>query len=122
MATQEDQVHLNNIVTSINEIDSYTQHMDYNQFGRDEETQAVVGRNLRMIGDAASLLTDEVKDRFGYIDYNVLIGLKNATYNIEMERDPNILWNILQNDLPVIKDDILTATEEINREEDLSGL
>ena len=120
MTKQEDQVHLNNIVNSINEIDSYVTNLDYNMFVQAEEIQGTVARNLQMIGDAASLLSDDVRDRFGYIDFNVLINLKNAVYNIEMERDPHVLWHIIINDLPVIKDDILTATEEINREEDLS--
>lgn len=121
MATQEDQVHLNNIANAIGEIDSYVENINFNQFQREEDIQAAVARNLQMIGDAASLLSDEVKDNYGYIDFNVLIGLKNSIYNIEMERDRHLLWSIIENDLPIIRDDVLTATEEINREEDLSG-
>jgi uncharacterized protein with HEPN domain len=120
MSIQEDQVHLNNIITSINEIDSYVENMDLNQFLIDEETQSVVGRNLQMIGDAASMLSDELKDEYGYVDYNVLISLKITLYNIEAERDAGILWDIIQNDLPIIKEDIFAVTEEIGRKEDLS--
>jgi uncharacterized protein with HEPN domain len=120
MAFQEDQVHLQNIINSINEIESYTENMDLNQFLIDEETQAVVGRNLQMIGDAAFMLSDELKDGYGYVDFNVLIGLKNSLYNIEVERDGRLLWDIIENDLPIIKEDIYTVTEEISREEDLS--
>jgi uncharacterized protein with HEPN domain len=120
MAYEEDQVHLQNIINSITEIESYTENMDLNQFLIDEETQAVVGRNLQMIGDAASLLSDELKDGYGYVDYNVLIGLKNSLYNIEVERDGRLLWDIIENDLPFIKEDIFAVTEEISREDDLS--
>lgn len=120
MATQEDQVHLNNIINAINEIDAYVAHMDFNMFSREEETQSVVARNLQMIGDAASLLSDEIKDQYAYVDFNVLIGLKNANYDKEMELDHHFLWSIIENDLPLIRDDISRASEEIDREEDLS--
>lgn len=120
MISEEDQVHFNNIVNSINEIDNYTEHLDFNQFRQEEEIQGNVARNLQMIGDAANLLSDEVRDKYGYVDYNVLISLKNAGFNVEMERDPTVIWQIIKNDLPAIKDDVLTATEEINREQDLS--
>ena len=120
MATQEDMAHLNNIVNAINEIDGYVGGMDYNQCARDEETQGVAARNLQMIGDAAGMLTDEVKDEYGYVDFNVLIGLKNANYDKELELDHHFLWNIIENDLPFIRDDIARVSEEIDREEDLT--
>lgn len=119
MATQEDMVHLSNIINSINEIDGYVGGMEYNQFILDEDTQSVVARNLQMIGDAASMLSDEVKDEYAYVDFNVLIGLKNANYDKEMELDRHFIWNVIENDLPIIRDDVSRASEEIDREEDL---
>lgn len=119
MAFEEDQVHLNNIVQAINEIDGYVEHMDLNEFLTDEEAQGVVSRNLQMIGEAASLLSDELKDGYGYVDFNVLVSLKNTGYNTETERSPQLLWDIIKNDLPIVKEDIFSVTEEISREEDL---
>ncbi|MFW5760362.1 MAG: DUF86 domain-containing protein [Cyclobacteriaceae bacterium] len=120
MVSQEDQVHLNNIVNSISEIDSYIMYLDYNQFLKEEQIQGNVARNLQMIGSAAGLLSDEVKDQYGYVDFDALLTLKNAAYNVEYEQGTGLIWQIATEDLPRLKEDILTATEEINRNEDLS--
>lgn len=118
MPNVEDQIHLNNIITAINEIDGYTENMDMNQFLTDEETQGVVSRNLQMIGEAASLLSDELKEEYGHIDFEVLVGLKNSWFNVEVERH-GVLWDIIENDLPVIKEDVFAINEELSRDEDL---
>lgn len=120
MVSQEDQVHLNNIVNSISEIDSYIMYLDYNQFLKEEQIQGTVARNLQMIGSAAGLLSDEVKDQYAYVDFDALLSLKNAAYNVEYEQGTGLIWQIATEDLPRLKEDILTATEEINRNEDLS--
>jgi len=121
MVNQEDQVHLNNIINSIAEIDGYIMNLDYNQFMKEEQIQGNVARNLQMIGTAVGLLSDEVKDQYAYVDFDTLLSLKNAAYNVEYEQGTGLIWQIATEDLPRLKDDILTATEEINRNEDLSG-
>jgi len=122
MASEEDQLHLTNIINSINEIDSYGKHLDYNQFVQEEEARTSIIMNLQMIGDAASNLTDEFKDKYGYVDYDVLVNLKFAAYNNATEIDPHSVWAIIKEDLPRIRDDVASASEALNREEDLSGL
>jgi uncharacterized protein with HEPN domain len=120
MASAEDQLHLANMVSAINEIEEYARYFDYNKFVADEETRTAIVRNLQMIGDAATFLTDEFKDTYGEIDYNVLENLRYAMYNNETEIDPNFLWGIIENDLPVIREDVINASTQLSRDEDIS--
>ncbi|MFL5730297.1 MAG: hypothetical protein ACJ75J_12495, partial [Cytophagaceae bacterium] len=72
---------------------------------------------LREIGGAARLLSEEFKSSFGEIDWDVLTNLQFATYDQEIEIDPNALWYVIKNDLPLIKDQVLGITAELEDKE-----
>ena len=119
---EEDQVHLTHIANYINEIESYVQGMDYQQFADEEEVRVTVMENLQHIGQAASLLSDEYTSQFTAVDIQVLETLKSAKFNDSLEIDYRPVWSIIQNDLPVFRDLILTDTErmDIPDDDDLS--
>ena len=117
MIREEDQIHLNNISNCIQEIEAYVQGMNFNNFVQEEEVKASVMQNLQMIGEASTLLSDEFKEQFTAIEIDTLAGLRNAHYNDEMEIDHHSLWGIIRNDLPLIKDLVGTASEQIDDEE-----
>lgn len=117
---EEDQVHLSNISSMINEIEAYVENMDYNQFSREESIRQSVAVNLQQIGEAADLLSDEFKEDFTEIDYNVLNALKRAKFDEAMEVDHRQIWNVVQNDLPEFRNMVETRSEQMDRE-DQSG-
>lgn len=119
---EEDQVHLTNIANYINEIRSYVQGMDYQQFADEEGVRVTVMQNLQHIGQASSLLSDEYTSQFTAVDIQVLNTLKSAKFNDGLEIDYRPVWSIIQNDLPVFRDTILTNTErmDIPDDDDLS--
>ena len=119
---EEDQVHLTNIANYVNEIESYVQGMDYQQFVDEEEVRITVMENLQHIGQAASLLSEEYTSEFTAIDMQVLDTLKSAKFNDSLEMDYHGVWGIITNDLPVFRDTILTDSErmDIPDDDDLS--
>lgn len=119
---EEDQVHLTNIANYINEIESYTQGMDYQQFADEEEVRVTVMENLQHIGQATALLSDEYMEQFTAVDLQVLEAFKGAKFSDALEIDYRPTWNIIQNDLPLFRDMVLTDSErmDIPDEDDLS--
>ncbi len=115
---EEDQVHLSNISTMINEIEAYVENMDYNQFTREESIRQSVAVNLQQIGEAADLLSDEFTANFTEIDYRVLDVLKRAKFDEALEIDPHPIWSIITNDLPEFKNMVETRSEQMDREEE----
>ena len=114
---EEDQIHLNNITTMINEIDAYVAHMDYNQFSKEESVRQSVAVNLQQIGEASNLLSPEFKADFTEVDYRVLDVLKRAKFNEAMEVDHRQIWNVIQNDLPEFRNMIETRSEQMDKDE-----
>ena len=115
---------MNNIVNCINEIESYTKHLDYTGFVKEEGTKGAVSRNLQMIGDAAYMLysSDDWKRKFEDVNLQSLISLKNAWYNDEWEVDHQMLWNIIEADLPEIKEVVSTESEKMYNNYDIGDI
>lgn len=119
---EEDQVHLTNIANYINEIESYTQGMDYQQFADEEEVRITVMENLQHIGQATALLSDEYTEQFTAVDIQVLEAFKGAKFSDALEIDYRPTWSVIQNDLPLFRDIVLTDSErmDIPDDDDLS--
>ena len=121
MTPDEDRLHIQNIIRSAVEIEGYIQGMDYEAFTANESARTAVARNLGMIGNEASLLSDDFKNQYDEIDMRVLENLKSASYNEEMEIFQTQVWNIASNDIPLIREKLSDVSRRIDPEEDIKG-
>jgi uncharacterized protein with HEPN domain len=123
MTREEEQYHLNSMANCIMEIENYTNGMDYMDFMQSEETKAAVTRNLVMVGRAALELTnsDEFLDKFEEIDLNAISNLRYAGYNDEMEVNTEAVWQIIEHDLPVIRDEVLDISSKMDNTDDANN-
>ena len=121
LVTPEDKQHLMNMADAIEEIQSYVQYEDYNQFAKDEMTRESVARLFQDIGGAAKMLSDEFKESFGDIDWNVLIRLEDAMYDQAEETSFEAIWQIIKFDLPVIKSQVTDLAANLREEDDIQG-
>lgn len=118
---EEDQIHLNNISTMINEIEAYVANMDFSQFSKEESTRQSVATNMQQIGEAANMLSPEFKAEFTEVDYRVLDVLKRAKFSEALEQDQRQLWSVIENDLPIFRNMIETRTEQMDRTDQQPG-
>ena len=121
LITPEDRQHLMYIADAIEEIQSHVQYEDFNQFNQDEIARESVTRLFQEIGGAAKLLSDDFKESFGDIDWNVLIRLEDAMYNQATEHGFEAIWSIIQNDLPDIKSQVTDLAANLREEDDIQG-
>lgn len=121
MTPDEDRLHIQNIIRSAVEIGGYTKGMDYEDFTANESARTAVYQNLSMIGNEASLLSDDFKNQYDELDMRVLENLKQANYNEEMEVFHKQVWHIATQDIPLIKEKLSDVQPRINTEEDIKG-
>lgn len=120
---EEDEIHVNNIISCINEIEGYVEGLTYEEFSKEEEIRQSVASNLQEIGEAAGLLSDDFLSQFTDIDISVLESLKRAKYDEGLELDHHPMWNVITSDLPTFKDTLSTTSEQLDYDDDdeLSG-
>jgi uncharacterized protein with HEPN domain len=115
----EDKIRLLDIADSIREIQGYLQGTGFEEFAANEDVQQSVVNQLSFIGGAAALLSDEFKEQFGNIDWDILKGFQYAHHDQALEMDSHELLYVAQRDLPEVMDDILDVATMAESDEDL---
>lgn len=106
----DDKVKLFDMARYIEEVEGQTAGIKFEDFAKETQVKDEVAYLLREIGVAAGLLSEEFKTTYGDVDWDVLTNLQFATWDQEIEVDPHALWYIIENDLPLIKDQIYDIT------------
>lgn len=106
----DDKVKLFDMARYIEEVEAQTGGIKFEDFAKETQVKDEVAYLLREIGVAARLLSEEFKTTYGDVDWDVLSNLQFATWDQEIEVDPHALWYIIENDLPLIKDQIYDIT------------
>ena len=91
---------------AISQIESYTADLSYSQFEPERLTQDAVIRQLEIIGEASRNLSEEF--RAGHPDpaWPQIIALRNRLIHAYFDVNLGIVWDIVQNDLPQLKQHI----------------
>jgi uncharacterized protein with HEPN domain len=118
---EEDKIRILDITRSINEIRGYVGRSDYDSFAQREDIREAVTSHLLQIGGAAAMLSDEFKDKYADVDWDVLKGLQYANYDQELEMDLHPQWHIVNNDLPEMMDQLMNLSLTLEREEALEN-
>lgn len=106
MSEQRDNRKLQDIAECINRIELYTTGMDYDTFMEDIKTQDAVVRNLEIIGEAVKKLSDEFKEENNHVSWREIGKLRDKLIHHYFGINFDIVWSIIQNDVPVLDSDI----------------
>ena len=88
---------------AIEKIERYASGLNHDAFVKDDKTADSVVRNLEIIGEAASRLTENFTTQHPEIEWRKIIGLRNRIVHDYFNVDVEIVWEIIQKDLPIFK-------------------
>jgi len=95
------------ILRSVQEIESFCHGRTFHDFQEDRALQLIVERELEIIGEALARLRRDHPDLSEQIrDIHKIIGLRNVLAHGYDVLEHEILWDIVQNKLTLIKHDI----------------
>ncbi len=97
---------LNDIRQAIDRIEQYIKNLSFDAFSNDQKSVDAVVRNLEIIGEAASRLPDEFKEKYSEIEWYKVIGLRHRIVHEYFGIDIEIIWQILQKDLTELRQKI----------------
>jgi len=98
-----DRARLQHILDAIVEIESYTRQVGFDDFAENSMMRFASIKQLEIIGEAANSLTDQFKRRFSDIEWRAIIGLRNILVHHYFGIDENVVWGIIQKDIPELK-------------------
>jgi uncharacterized protein with HEPN domain len=85
-----------------------------NSFQQDDRTIDAVVRNLEIIGEAANRLPESFKLQYAEIPWGKIVGLRNRIVHEYFGVDVDIVWSILQSDLPALRPAFEKIREELS--------
>jgi uncharacterized protein with HEPN domain len=81
---------------------AFTQGLDQAQFVADAMRFDATVRNLELIGEAASHIPQGVRNAHPAIPWRMLIATRNQLIHGYLGLDNDILWSLVQTDVPVL--------------------
>lgn len=103
---KDDRLYLIHINECIERIESYVVGRDKRQFLDSTLLQDAIIRNLQVLAESTQRLSDDTRESQKEVDWFKIAGFRNVLVHdylgIEIER----VWNILEKDLPVLKEAI----------------
>ena len=113
MSHRDDRVSLDDILESIQKIETYTQEVSAADFAIDPQLQDAVIRRLEIIGEAVKNISSDLKDQYPIIPWRPMAGMRDVLihgyFGVNIQR----VWSVVKNDLPDLKQKILTLRQRL---------
>lgn len=93
-------VFVHHMIDAIKAINSYVQNYDFKKFNKDGRTQDAVVRQLEILREAATKLSENFKNDNAKIPWRDAINLRHKLIHHYFETDVELVWEITQKDLP----------------------
>jgi len=99
-------VYFEDILGAIRKISQYTSGFTIEQLKTDSKTFDAVLRNLEIIGEAIKKIPPEFQKKQPTIEWKKISGLRDILIHHYFAVDVDIIWDVLQNKLPVLEQQI----------------
>ena len=93
-------LYVKDMIESGERVLSYTQGLGQNEFVADGLTYDATLRNIELIGEAATHIPDYVREEHSDIPWRSIIGTRNRVAHGYLGVDDDVLWDIIQTDVP----------------------
>ncbi len=106
-------LYLEDILKAIRSIDKYTKDLTFQKFKRNNLVVDAVVRNLEIIGEAAKNIPANIRKKSSDIEWKKISGLRDILAHEYFGVDMEILWDIITNKLPNLKEKVSKLSKEI---------
>lgn len=62
--------------------------------------QSAVVRELQVIGEAARLISEDARMKYGKIEWRKIMGMRNRVIHEYFDIRADLVWDVVQNDIP----------------------
>lgn len=104
--TKDYSMYIEDMLESIKYIFAFLQNINEVQFSQDVQLQDAVIRRLGIIGEAATRLTKNIREKAPKIPWKSVIGLRNLVIHEYSKISLGKVWDVVQNDLPSLKEEL----------------
>lgn len=109
-----DIIRLRHILLAIEEIASYTQGVNLEQFSSSSLIFSACVRQVAIIGEASARLSETLRNQHPEVPWKTIIGMRNIIIHNYFGVSIQFVWSTIENDLPILKTQIETILQDLN--------
>lgn len=104
---------LKDILHAIHKIEVYTKDMTLHDFKKNELVVDAVIRNFEIIGEASSSIPASIQKNYSNIPWKQMSELRNFLIHEYFGVDISIIWETVNHHLPLLKEQLLEASQTL---------
>lgn len=113
MAKRQLNVYLDDIIESIELVESFVAGILQPEFEANIEKQDAVIRRLAIIGEAIKNVPDDIRAKYPEVPWRDAAGLRDVVVHEYFGVSLEVIWAVAIKELPVLKEQVLKIQEEL---------
>ncbi|MDA3885041.1 MAG: DUF86 domain-containing protein [Candidatus Delongbacteria bacterium] len=97
---QDDNTRLKHMIEACEEAELFLGTMTFEELNADRKTLQAITRDIEIIGEAASKISVELKEKHSSIPWGSIIGMRNWLIHGYFNIDSEHIWGTVKNDIP----------------------
>lgn len=104
-----DNARLKHICDAIIEVENYLLNADFDTFMNNSMMRFACIKQMEIIGEASDHISEEIKTKFSEIEWSQIKGMRNVFVHEYFGIDSKLVWEIIKQDLPDLKNKVLAV-------------
>ncbi|MCE8040170.1 DUF86 domain-containing protein [Halomonas sp. MCCC 1A11062] len=100
--------YINDMIGFAEKVLSYTEGLDQDGFINNDLTYDATLRNLELIGEAATRIPEEIRQRYPEIPWRLIVATRNRLIHAYLGIDDDTVWSIIQDNIPKLLEQLRT--------------
>ena len=109
--------YIRDILSSLEEVEDFTEGLNFEDFLRDRKTINAVIRSLEIIGEAAKKIPEDLRNGHPEMPWKRMTGMRDKLIHEYHGVDLEIVWAVIKEELPPLKPMIEKVLKEIEGKE-----
>jgi len=118
MNKHKDLPYLKHIRDAINDLQDSTKGISKKGFKDNKDIKEANIRRLEIIGEAVKNISQELKSKHPEIEWAKITATRNIMIHAYFNVDVDIVWGIIKDDIPKLKEEILKILKEYEIQEE----
>lgn len=94
---------IDHMLQAIDDIESYVEGIDREQFKATRFYQHAVLWNVQVLGEAIQYIPESVRERYPKLEWEMIRRTRNIIVHHYEKIDLDVIWEAIQKDLPVLR-------------------
>jgi uncharacterized protein with HEPN domain len=108
-----DKLRAKHVLDAIVEIEKYLDGVTFDQFQLNSEKRFATIKQIEIIGEACTNISVATKESHPEVEWKSIKGFRNISIHEYFDVSIQLVWQIAQNDLPILKQQIIEIEKEL---------